>query len=444
MGDSLKLVLNSIGLGALLLSSTASAVIDATQMDQWSVSSGTIGATCESSWTCGDALVDAGFFQRMITDEDPSFFQTIITEDPSNPPLSGESLFSGVLRASGNEAGVSGIIVNIYGQSGGLLASAVTDEFGHYEVNAVFDGSVYIEYALSENYLGYVYGGEWCAPDSVCDVFTGEKVTPVQQSDGTFSFYKNSVLHNGAVIQGKVTASGSGSELSGIKVVVTNDRGDIVWRTYTYNGGGYSAVVPESGNYYVVAYGRYGYAGKVYGGESCMSPCDLPGSAVKTVFRKTTLGIDMALDLAGAIQGHVYYGDSGDVIGEQGVNLHLLNGEIIQRTTTSEDGRFVFENLVEGEYYISSDSSGEYMAQFYEGNSCSDASSCEQGRGSTVNVYQGETTNGVDVFLARGLSVDAEVKPNGGGGITGGLMLVAMLLLGWRRYFALISRWRKC
>ena len=80
MSNSYKAA-GSVGAAALILSS---AVLAVPPFDKWSVSSGTISATCDagSLSSCGDALVDKGFFQRMITGTDgTTYFQTIITED---------------------------------------------------------------------------------------------------------------------------------------------------------------------------------------------------------------------------------------------------------------------------------------------------------------------------------------------------------------------------
>ncbi len=72
---------SSVGAVALLLSGAAIAVMDATVMDQWSVTSGTIDAACDSSWElCTGAIVDNGFYQRTIEDDGITYFQTIITE----------------------------------------------------------------------------------------------------------------------------------------------------------------------------------------------------------------------------------------------------------------------------------------------------------------------------------------------------------------------------
>lgn len=74
----------SIGSVALVLSGVAMAAAPTTgSFDQWSVSSGTIGASCPAGYTCGAAVTGDGFFQRQIVDNatgGKTYFQTIITD----------------------------------------------------------------------------------------------------------------------------------------------------------------------------------------------------------------------------------------------------------------------------------------------------------------------------------------------------------------------------
>lgn len=74
----------SIGSAALVLSGMATAGVPTTgSFDQWSVTSGTIGATCPAGYTCGTAVTGDGFFQRQIVDTTSggkTYFQTIITD----------------------------------------------------------------------------------------------------------------------------------------------------------------------------------------------------------------------------------------------------------------------------------------------------------------------------------------------------------------------------
>lgn len=77
---------SSVGAVALVLSGSVLAAAPA--FDSWTVSNGTIsGAACGSGalvgFSCGTAMSDTGFFQRMVTETatGQQFFQTIITEN---------------------------------------------------------------------------------------------------------------------------------------------------------------------------------------------------------------------------------------------------------------------------------------------------------------------------------------------------------------------------
>jgi hypothetical protein len=68
----------------VLLSQQSFAAVPTTgSFDQWSVTSGTISATCPTGYTCGTAVTGDGFFQRQIVDTTSggkTYFQTIITD----------------------------------------------------------------------------------------------------------------------------------------------------------------------------------------------------------------------------------------------------------------------------------------------------------------------------------------------------------------------------
>lgn len=73
---------SSAGAVALVLSGSVMAAAPA--FDAWTVSNGTInGGACQTGFSCGSAMSDVGFYQRMVTENTSGqvFFQTIITEN---------------------------------------------------------------------------------------------------------------------------------------------------------------------------------------------------------------------------------------------------------------------------------------------------------------------------------------------------------------------------
>lgn len=76
---------SSVGTVALVLSGSVMAA--APSFDNWSVTNGTISSgACQAGYSCGSAMSDVGFFQRMVTETGTGqvFFQTIITENNAN------------------------------------------------------------------------------------------------------------------------------------------------------------------------------------------------------------------------------------------------------------------------------------------------------------------------------------------------------------------------
>lgn len=73
---------SSVGTVALVLSGSVMSAAPA--FDNWTVTNGAISSGSCTGYTCGSALTDLGFFQRMITSGSETFFQTIITENDAN------------------------------------------------------------------------------------------------------------------------------------------------------------------------------------------------------------------------------------------------------------------------------------------------------------------------------------------------------------------------
>ncbi len=76
---------SSAGAVALVLSGSVLAAAPA--FDAWTVSNGAIsGGACATGFSCGTAMSDTGFFQRMVTETatGQQYFQTIITENNAN------------------------------------------------------------------------------------------------------------------------------------------------------------------------------------------------------------------------------------------------------------------------------------------------------------------------------------------------------------------------
>lgn len=76
----------------MILSFGSQVMAAAPAFDQWTVIGGTIAATtCQAGYSCGSAITDIGYFQRMVPEETSgtAFFQTIITDFGSTYNASG-------------------------------------------------------------------------------------------------------------------------------------------------------------------------------------------------------------------------------------------------------------------------------------------------------------------------------------------------------------------
>ena len=103
----------SVGAVALVLAGSVMAALPA--QDKWSVTTGIInGGTCTdlgATFTCGTAMTDNGFYQRMVTDTATNvvYFQTIITENgatATNAALDGLKFSDESFVRTGNVNGI--------------------------------------------------------------------------------------------------------------------------------------------------------------------------------------------------------------------------------------------------------------------------------------------------------------------------------------------------
>jgi hypothetical protein len=86
----MKLLQLCLGSAAIILAYSNQVNAAAPTFDNWTVTNSTISSsssTCVTGYTCGTALTDLGFYQRMLNESSTgiTYFQTIITESDSSP-----------------------------------------------------------------------------------------------------------------------------------------------------------------------------------------------------------------------------------------------------------------------------------------------------------------------------------------------------------------------
>ncbi|MFC1748600.1 carboxypeptidase regulatory-like domain-containing protein [Pseudomonadota bacterium] len=381
--------------------SNAYAVIDGDSMDDWSVTNGVIDNSSSG------VLVDKGFYQRMVSDSDVTYFQTIITGD-STPVPSG---FRGRLFDDSANDPVPDITINIYDQNGDLVATGKTDDDGYYSISVEDDGNYYAVIEVSDNYLGKVVGGEWCAPEGLCDPLSGE---PNEYSVGDRNRLNFSgLIINGGVINGVIHSAENDEALSGIQVVAYDSAGERAGSAYSGKNGAYSIAVPDSGSYFIKAISRYDYFGKVMGGDDCFTFCDITaGDSVEVVFRQAINNIDLSLQKAGYISGVVSDATDETPLGngwfaDFSVEVYSNNGYRKGRVFPGSEGRYRYGPLVEGQYFVRANPgiSTGYLAQTY---GCEDA--CVFSEATIAFVTEKEALENIDFALEKGGSISGAVR----------------------------------
>lgn len=304
---------------------------------------------------------------------------------------------------------ISGMTVYVYDTEGKYVASRNTDANGIYKVPVALNKGYHVVYGDNEDYMVQVHGGDWCYPDEVCDVLSGELIYPVDE-ENLVSMYWYSIyeVKTGGVITGYITALDSDEALRGVRVRVYKEDGQEVISTAGNSDkeGRYSVVVPASGNYYVYVEGDGSMLGAITGGVDCYRGCDIStGDVIEVTFNKIRSDVNFSLRNASSISGTLTNKRNSHPISGLPIDVYSIKeGKWLGRVYAEINGSYEYGPLQAGEYYVKV-SSSSYISQIY---GCDHE--CSFQSATIVSVGHEQEVDGVDFSLEMGGRINGTLQ----------------------------------
>lgn len=271
----------------------------------------------------------------------------------------------GDCRFDSDEIGINGVRVELYDESGALVASTQTDSSGNYRFTNLMGG----EYTVREiQPAGWLQGGQRAGShggdDSRQDVISripvgwGERLTQY-----------NFCELEPASVSGTVYVDGNGDcirqddepPIEGVTIELRDINGQYITRTTTDVNGQYrfDNLVPGSYQIFELQPNGFFQGGQIVGtGVGEVLSDDLLGFSVTA--GQQLIDYDFCEIPPASISGQVHLDTDGDCEVDpdemplEGVTIQLrdASGKIISVTTTDSNGQYRFDNLAPGQYQV--------------------------------------------------------------------------------------------
>ncbi|MBC6162206.1 hypothetical protein HB999_01930 [Listeria booriae] len=239
------------------------------------------------------------------------------------------------------EAGISGVHVALYNETGTKVADATTDSSGAYSFNAIKPGKYYAKADIPANYK--YQSGTYFGSDGATNYFTvaSEQTLRNELNLGLASL-------NNSAISGLVTDAATSTGLANIRVELHDVQGNLVTSVQTDSSGHYGFEGLQAGNYYtkVVIPSNYDFvSSNGYGSDGNSNYISLNGSNTASNY-----AISLRKQANTTISG-VINTPSGQGVSEN-VSLYSVDGTLVKTVATSTPGNFSFTGIAAGNYYV--------------------------------------------------------------------------------------------
>lgn len=206
-------------------------------------------------------------------------------------------------------------------------------------------------------------------------------------------------------LSGTVTSAATGGPLANAYVEVYSTSNGGVWVAdgSTDHNGAFTVTGLAPGSY-DVAYSADGYLEQYYNGQATLAASD----PVAVTAGQDTTGVDAAMQVSGAISGHVTdAGTGGPALGVQ-VIAYDTGGQVVAQTTADAGGAYTLTGLMTGNYDVEFAPVGSqpYVPQYYSGATTMSSATA-------VSVTDGSTTGGIDAAMGAGSGIDGKVTSGG-------------------------------
>jgi len=346
-----------------------------------------------------------------------------LTDGAASPGIDAQLAVAGTI--SGTVTGPDGDPVN----GGSVLVTAAPVGTGRGSlVSTASDGTYTIDGLVAGSYtVIFEAGREWetrYAPEYWNDAASASTATPVAVAGGATTAGISAQLEVPAGVSGRATtASGAGAD---VKVEVLDGAGVVMpgGTSFTFVDGTFSMTGLRAGDVRVAfarASGTTQYVPQYFDGAATLAAA----STVSLTGGATTTGIDATLATGASITGRVLAADGSPRAGLEMRALSLDGSLPTRGGVTDEDGQYVIQGLLPGNYLVASVwSSPDYGDTFYGTGEVAPSAP-------NVTVTGTATTRGIDIVtgvseqplfldVLPGASFFADIQWLAGRGITRG------------------------
>ncbi|MBC2175375.1 hypothetical protein HCB27_02000 [Listeria booriae] len=243
-----------------------------------------------------------------------------------------------------NESGISGVHIALYNESGTKVADATTDSSGAYSFTAVKPGKYYAKADIPSDYK--YQSSTYFGADGTTGYFTvaSEQTLHNELNLGL------STLNNSAV-SGTVTDAATGSGLANTRVELHDVQGNLINAQQTDASGHYNFTGLAAGDYYtkVVIPSDYDFvSSNGFGSDGNSNYIQLNGDNTSSNY---TIALKKQVKDNSAVSGTVTDATTGNGLANIRVELHDVQGNLVDSKQTDASGRYNFTGLAAGNYY---------------------------------------------------------------------------------------------
>lgn len=314
---------------------------------------------------------------------------------------------SGVVSDADGGAPLGGVTIEAYNSSGNLVANAISNAIGGYELEGLPGGDYSIRTRNGQGYQDQLHAGISCSP--FCDPTTG---TSVSVADGSVSSGIDFDLVQSVAMAG--TVSLSSAPIANITVEVYGAIGNFLGSTLTNAAGEFSFTDLAPGEFYLRTRNAFGHADVLFDGQPCVgNACQVRrGDAIVLTAGSSVTGLNLDLSPGAVISGEVH-DRTAPASKLSGVRVQLLDvrGAVAHETLTDSDGLYSFSALAAGNYHLVTRQSAGFVDQAFGGAPCPDT--CNGLNGVAISVAAGASSGGNTLDLAPGASISGNVSAGG-------------------------------